>query len=271
MNNRTIKTLNIAAIISSVMVLGLLLSNLSWASASPKLQHWQDKRYIENSFYDIVMRAEFEQVRPVIRKWSRPLRIWIHSSAGDAEEQRWLLAMHFHQIGQITKLPVEFVQKPEQANVRIYFADERHAARIAHHEMSPVAVKQLNNSVCIGHIRYNRWAQITRGTVIIPVERAQNQGKLMPCVVEEVTQLLGLINDSKRFYPTVFSDITDDELLTGLDYVLLRLLYSPEMRSGMTISQARPVIRRILEQWERTGVIRDAERAVSLGPLYAKQ
>lgn len=256
-----------------LVVVGLLfVCSAGIANTAAKApHHWQNKHYIEGSFYDIVMRGEYERVRPVIRKWNKPLRIWIHSTAGDAEQQRWLLAMHFYQIGQITNLPVEFVQHREQANVRVFFTNESEAPAIVHREMSPVAVKQLDSSVCLGHIRYNRWAEITRGTVVIPVERAQREGKLTPCVVEEMTQLLGLINDSKRFYPTVFSDLTDDELLTGLDYVLLKLLYSPELRSGMTRKQAAPVIRRQLERWERTGLIRSAQYAVSMGPLYAAE
>jgi len=237
--------------------------------ASASTHHWQNKRYIEDSFYDIVLRGEYERVRPVVRKWAQPLRIWVSSTAGDADEQLWLLAMHFVHVGDIIGLPVEFVERREQANVRVFFTSDKEAPRVVTREMSSLAVKQLDHSVCIGQIRFNRWAEITRGTVVIPVGRAEKEGKMMPCVVEEMTQMLGLINDSKRYYPTVFSDITEDELLTGLDYVLLKLLYSPQLRSGMTAAQAAPIIRRQLDAWERSGLIRRADVAIADGPLYA--
>ena len=251
------------------LLLGLLLAFwVGSAAGVPELQHWQNKRYIEDSFYDIVLRGEYEQVRPVIRKWAQPLRIWMHSSAGDAFQQKRLLAMHFVHLGDIVGLPVELVEKREQANVRVFFTSDNETATTAAREMSPLAARQLDHSVCLGQIRFNRWSEITRGTVIIPVERALREQKLVPCVVEEITQMLGLINDSERYYPTVFSDITDDELLTGLDYVLLKLLYSPGLRTGMTISQAAPYIRRQLDAWERSGMIRRADSEISDGPLY---
>jgi len=253
----------------SLLILCLALLPGGNVLAKADLEHWQNKRYIEDSFYDIVLRGEYEQVRPVIRKWAQPLRIWMHSSAGDAYEQKRLLAMHFVHLGDIVGLPVELVEKREQANVRVFFTSNKETAGVVAREMSATAVRQLNHSVCIGQIRFNRWAEITRGTVVIPVERAISQGKLVPCVVEEVTQMLGLINDSKRYYPTVFSDITDDELLTGLDYVLLKLLYSPKLRTGMTISQAAPFIRRQLDTWERDGLISRANATIAEGPLYA--
>lgn len=247
----------------------LLVVCVGSATAMPEVQHWQNKRYIEDSFYDIVLRGEYEQVRPVIRRWAQPLRIWMRSTAGDAFEQKRLLAMHFIHLGDIIGLPVELVDHREQANVRVFFTSEKDTSATVAREMSPMAVRQLNHSVCLGQIRFNRWAEITRGTVVIPVERAMRQGKMVPCVVEEMTQMLGLINDSERYYPTVFSDLTDDELLTGLDYVLLKLLYSSALRTGMTISQAAPYIRRQLDAWERNGMIRRADMAIAEGPLYA--
>jgi hypothetical protein len=192
----------------------------------------------------------------------------MHSSAGDAYEQKRLVAMHFVHLGDIIGLPVELVEKREQANVRVFFTADKDTSETVAREMSPLAVQQLNHSVCLGQIRFNRWAEITRGTVVIPVERARREDKLVPCVVEEMTQMLGLINDSERYYPTVFSDVTNDELLTGLDYVLLKLLYSPKLRTGMTFSQAAPLIRRQLDTWERSGMIRRAQMEIADGPLY---
>ena len=137
------------------------------------------------------------------------------------------------------------------------------------HEPSGSGLRQLQRSVCVGQFRSNRRAEIVRGTVVIPVERAKSLGKLLPCVIEEVTQMLGLLNDSRHFHPTVFSDVTDDELLTGFDFLLLKLLYSPQLVTGMTYDQAAPVIRRQLAAWERSGMIHRASSIVADSPLYA--
>lgn len=260
-------TVTRSLILLSALLCTWLAASASFATTRASLPHWQDKRYIEDSFLDIAMSSEYERLSPVVRKWNRPLRIWIKSTAGDAEEQRWMLAMHFVQLGRITGLPVYFVDKLEHANVRIFFVGEKDVHEVVAREMTPVAKQQIDDTVCIGSIGFNRWAEITRGTVVIPVERAEAQGKLVSCVVEEVTQMLGLINDSSRIYPTVFSDVTDDQFLTGLDFVLLKLLYSPQVRNGMTAKEVLPLIRHQLVAWERSGLIMSASALIADSPL----
>ncbi len=94
--------------------------------------------------------------------------------------------------------------------------------------------------------------------MLIPVARAQARGKLAACIVEEVTQMLGLINDSDTVRHTVFSDVSDDDQLTALDYLLIKLLYSPYLRSGMNAREVAPLVRHQLELWEMSGELRRA-------------
>ncbi len=65
------------------------------------------------------------------------------------------------------------------------------------------------------------------------------------CYHEEIAQGLGLTNDSRDARPSIFNDDDEYALLTYHDELLLRMLYSPEIRSGMTRSEAMPVIDRL--------------------------
>lgn len=80
----------------------------------------------------------------------------------------------------------------------------------------------------------------------------------------------GLINDSRTVKHTVFSDLTEAEQLTGLDYLLIKLLYSPYLRSGMDARQAAPLVRHQLELWELTGEIQRASRMALEGLRLAE-
>lgn len=235
-----------------------LFSSVSQASTNAK-PHWQSKHYIEHSFYDIALRGEHQTVRPVIKKWQKPLRVWTYSATGNSHTQHQLLASHLRKLTDITRLPIQPAQNAQQANVRVFFSAEHETANIVAREISPSATQHLKQSICLGHIRYNRQAEITQAIIIIPVERAREHGKLASCIIEELTQMLGLINDSQIAHPTVFNDSTDNETLTGLDYLLLKLLYSPEIKTGMTMRQAAPLVRQRLHYWERTGLINQAE------------
>jgi hypothetical protein len=80
----------------------------------------------------------------------------------------------------------------------------------------------------------------TRAFAVI---RAEHPDLLrLSCLHEELTQGLGLPNDSPRARPSIFNDDEEFALLTDQDELLLRMLYSPELRPGMTPEEARPIV-----------------------------
>ena len=64
----------------------------------------------------------------------------------------------------------------------------------------------------------------------------------LSCFHEEIAQGLGLPNDSPRARPSIFNDDEEFALLTDQDEMMLRILYSPELRPGMTAAEARPIV-----------------------------
>ncbi|MTD99410.1 DUF2927 domain-containing protein [Paracoccus sp. YIM 132242] len=65
------------------------------------------------------------------------------------------------------------------------------------------------------------------------------------CIHEEVAQGMGLANDSPEARPSIFNDDEEFALLTRHDELLLKILYDPRLRPGMTRAEAEPVVRRI--------------------------
>ena len=70
------------------------------------------------------------------------------------------------------------------------------------------------------------------------------------CFHEELAQGLGLANDSPAARPSIFNDDEEFALLTDHDASLLRLLYHPDLTPGMTPDEARPILRRLLDEWQ---------------------
>ena len=80
----------------------------------------------------------------------------------------------------------------------------------------------------------------TRAFAVI---RAEHPDLLrLSCIHEEITQGLGLPNDSPRARPSIFNDDEEFAFLTAHDEMLLRILYSPELRPGMSPAEARPIV-----------------------------
>lgn len=233
-----------------------------------KETHWQVPEYIEQSFYEIALQNEYNSRQTGIRKWQQPLAIYIHHEVGDQALHLRLVKMHLTQLSEITGLPVSYVKTKSQANINVFLTRSNHINQIISREISPKAVKQLRHSVCLANILTSKNSEITKAIVIIPVDRARMHGKLVSCIVEELTQVLGLPNDSKTIYPTIFSDKNIYKLLTGLDYLLLKLLYSAEIKTGMTKSELKPVIQKILSGWQNKNIIKNAQKNVIKGELY---
>jgi len=68
------------------------------------------------------------------------------------------------------------------------------------------------------------------------------------CLTEEFAQVFGLINDDPVARPSIFNDDQEFIELTRHDEYLLRMLYDPRLRAGMTEAEARPVVRRIVQE-----------------------
>jgi len=92
--------------------------------------------------------------------------------------------------------------------------------------------------LCFGIYSVNGGSEIKRAIIGIPTDRATSMGKLPACIVEEMTQVLGLPNDSDDISPSIFNDHSIDDALTALDRMLVRILYDPTIYVGMPRDEA---------------------------------
>ncbi len=70
----------------------------------------------------------------------------------------------------------------------------------------------------------------------------------LSCIHEEIAQGLGLSNDSPAARPSIFNDDDEFALLTSHDEKLLQMLYDPRLQPGVSVDQARPVVRIIARE-----------------------
>nr|WP_237212440.1 DUF2927 domain-containing protein [Ruegeria lacuscaerulensis] len=68
------------------------------------------------------------------------------------------------------------------------------------------------------------------------------------CIHEEIAQGLGVSNDSPMARPSIFNDDDEFALLTSHDEKLLTMLYDPRLEPGVTVDNARPVVRIIARE-----------------------
>lgn len=248
-----------------VMCLFLLIISTSSAMSAA---HWQQPSYIETAFFEIALKNEYNKKTPPLRKWHSPVRIYLDYRTSKDPLYAKLIRMHIAHLTQITGHSITLTEKPSEANVNVILTSQKRWVADVKQSMGVRAAQHASGAVCMATIGLNAQHALAKAVVVIPVDQAQMHRKLVTCVVEEITQIMGLPNDAETVYPSIFNDKTPDDLLTGLDGLLLKLLYQPELKSGMTAQQVRPIVRKIIAQWAKDGTITHANQTMRNGKLY---
>ncbi|MCX4190499.1 DUF2927 domain-containing protein [Methylophaga sp. OBS3] len=228
----------------------LLLSLLLTFCSVSLADEWQDKNYILDSFKRIALSSEYLDHTPQLRKWQSPIRFQFHHDVGDAELHEKLSNIHLTHLSTITGHQIEPVSNSHSANLQIIFTEESTILSYlgTRQHLSPELAKQLSrNSVCIANLTANQRGEIQHAVVLIPVNRARAHAKLLACIVEELTQVMGLPNDDAAVFPSIFNDLSHDDFLSGLDYILLKLLYHPALKPGMGEQESEAAIRQVMQ------------------------
>ena len=98
-------------------------------------------------------------------------------------------------------------------------------------------------TTCMARL-FKKGNEIKSAVVLFPAY--DNRKTLRACVVEELTQVLGLANDSNDVSPSIFNDTSQFFELTKHDRLLLRILYDKRMTIGMPRKEAMVLAHQIL-------------------------
>lgn len=242
-------------------------------SAVSEQHHWQSNNYIIDSFIDIALGNEYTSTTSILRKWSHPISYQIIHRTGDEHLHEALTQTHLAHLADITGLTITQTTNQTEANLKIIFSSE---LNLQHELQNDFLVdnKQLlktlsHNGVCLANFSIDDKGNITKAIVLIPVDRARAHAKLLSCIVEELTQIMGLPNDSDKVFPSIFNDKSTDDYLSGLDFILLKALYHPSLLAGMHTGQVQQQLKQLLASKEFQTLISNAELEVKKQGLYS--
>ena len=239
------------------------------ASHAISQERWQSDAYIQDSFIKIALEREYKETKyPKLIRWAKPIKLFFESDSGDAKLQKELLSVHAQHLAYITGLSIDFTDDPKQANIFVIFtAYENMENKVRQYIGDPEKIRTaLDEAICLGNFRRNGQYEITRGSIIIPVDYARKKARFLDCIVEEITQLLGLPNDSNDVFPSVFNDVSIDTYISPLDYLLLKSLYSSHLKPGMDVKQTKAAFPNVLKELHAN---KDIENAVQRVQKYS--
>ena len=258
-------------IFKRLVLFGLIVMQVNVYAIEPD---WHQAQYIINSFFEISLKNEYTEKEQVIRKWpTTGIRYHYIHRVIDNHLDEELTELHLRHLQIITGLDIKKANDYKDANLIIVFSREDSLKNDLQHFFDMKSPKDqdyfFRNSVCLGDFSIQADSAIQKAIVIIPVDRARKRGKLLACITEELTQILGLPNDSDTVFPSIFNDRSKNNLLTGLDYTLLKILYDQRLHIGMNKAEAKPIVESIVKGYIQSGLVDDADRQVQSGGLYS--
>jgi hypothetical protein len=194
-----------------------------------------------------------EETESRLRRWEAPIRVGVRFGPSVSPDRqatdRARIASFVARLAQITGHPMSVDDGNPNFFVYVVSEDEREAlgpvinATLPGLSPSDVAgITQMPRSTyCLVYaMAEGNSGAYTRAFAVI---RAEHPDLLrLSCLHEEMTQGLGLPNDSPRARPSIFNDDEEFALLTDQDEMMLRILYSPELHPGMSVAEVRPIV-----------------------------
>ena len=196
---------------------------------------------------DIMFGSEFVgEDSDVVRKWTGPMRLAIY--AKDPPLYRDLVGSVLVRLRDLTQLDIEQVDQsaPDQNAYVLVLGREQFYDYAATHLGDGKNPRTNTYLDCFGIFAASRSGAIREITAVLPdfVSDATKHS----CVVEEVTQALGLPNDSFTIRPSIFNDDDEFQDLTWQDELFLRVLYDRRVIPGMTRAEFEPLARDIIDE-----------------------
>jgi hypothetical protein len=205
-----------------------------------------------------------EETASSLRRWEVPVRVGIRFGASVPPDRqatdRARIASFVSRLARVTGHPMTVDDRTANFFVYIVSEDEREALgpdiRATLPGLSPADVAGITampkSTYCLVYaLAEGNSGAYTRAFAVI---RSEHPDLLrLSCLHEELTQGLGLPNDSPRARPSIFNDDEEFALLTDQDELLLRILYSPELRPGMSADEAFPIVKMLAERLTEAG------------------
>lgn len=245
----------------------LLTSYKAYSETTTPLQTWQNIDYIQKAFNEIALKNEYKKTKRRIVKWQQPIhyQFQYHQIKQNPLVEN-LFKIHLSHLADITQHTI--IQSKINSNLTIHLTTDKNYGHVIKSNTQSTVKNIERDSNCMGFFTTNKHNEIIQAHIVIPVDHAFSKGLLVACVVEETTQVMGLPNDSDWVNPSIANDASKIELLTGLDYILLKTLYQPKLKAGMAFDKSQPVIRKRLKALWRTKQIQGANLIVNSKGLY---
>ena len=230
------------------------------ACQSPKTSaQLSDSDYVDN-FETIAFYREFDPDKRARRltRWEEPLNVALVGDVTDRYLEYTLV--HLDEMSEMSGLPINIVGPEDKANVVVIFSPDPFEQAVTTYRdvyrpffsserlMEKLTKEMEGQATCYGRIvtADDRPNEIVAAVILIPTDLGRFI--VRACIIEELTQAMGLFNDSDDVEPSIFNDSSPNMALTDHDRILFRLLYDERLSPGMSWPEAEPIVRQAVKE-----------------------
>jgi hypothetical protein len=213
--------------------------------------------FVRVALYDEYTRSDqglvAQPVQSRLRRWDQPVRVSLRfGDSVPADRQatdRARIGSFLGRLQAISGHPIRLSETQPNFFIYVVSEDERQALGPSIRALLPglgaadvAGITDMPRSTyCLVYaISSGTGSSYTRAFAVIRAEHPDLMR--LSCLHEEITQGLGLANDSPVARPSIFNDDEEFALLTPMDELMLKMLYNPRLTPGMTEAEARPIV-----------------------------
>lgn len=255
----------------SIASLLAMVACVGGALAQENSSDWSSPEGVANAFLQFATRSAYSRRDHQVQKWVEGVRYRVVLRGGEEALYEKLVDVHMGHLVQLTGLDIQRASRIADANFVVVMTNDAHLVEdsLAFSGQGAYGHGDLffRHSMCRASLRADATGAIRHAVAMIPVDRAHSAGQLVGCVAEELTHMMGLTNDTETSLPSIFSHGTVRSFLSGLDTVMLRMLYDSRVKPGMRIDTLRPLLHTIAMEYQQTGLLDLAERLAGASGL----
>lgn len=179
----------------------------------------------------------------LVKKYSGPVRFYVHNTA--RKNRKPMVYRFIDQIGAgIRGLSTMIVADPREANFHVYVVDRDQYGDVVRRFIYKDPTADAPGRCLVRVV--SDGSGISQSAAVI----VSDEGDFLfrRCMVEEILQGLGPMNDDPSLPHSVFNDRSRHSRFTAFDRLILNMLYHEAIRPGMRPAEVRPLLPGIVRQ-----------------------
>lgn len=225
---------------------------------------WVDNRQLARNFREIMFYDEYDfedgayvarRTPKLLHKWSGPVT---YRLAGETitNEDRAHLQQVVSRVRRASGLEISPDEEDPTILMLLLTRHERNALgralarRDGENAFNKDLRADLGETLCAAYPLEDPESGVESGYIIVIPAELRGLWR-RGCIEEEFGQAFGPSADFADARPSVFNDDEEFALLTAHDELLLRILYDPRLRTGMTETEGMPIVKQIIAELRR--------------------